>query len=230
MNNSVKKALLVGFVLVSILTLVWYTGIYNYFTLASLKENRAYFEVVVQQHYWRSVVAFIGIYLAVIVVLIPAMPPLTMISGFLFGFFPGVVYAGIGATGGAVLSFLAIRYLLSNLVKGKYAQKLEHFNEKIAKHGTASYLLTMQLIGVVPYFVITTLAALAHVSLFTFFWTTLAGSFPMLVIYTLAGRQLNFVESAKDIFSPSVITLLVVLVVVSLLPLLLKFSRRARLE
>jgi len=230
MNNGVKKALLVGFVLVSILILIWYTGLYNYFTFASLKENRAYFEAAVQQNYWRSVAAFIGIYLVVIAFLIPGMPPLTMVAGFLFGFFPGIVYAGIGAAGGATLSFLAIRYMLSNLVRGKYAQKLERFNQKIAVHGAASYLLTMQLIGVIPYFVITTLAALANVSTFTFFWTTLVGSLPMLIIYTFAGRQLNLVESVRDIFSPSIIALLVLLIVVSLLPLVFKFSRRADLE
>jgi uncharacterized membrane protein YdjX (TVP38/TMEM64 family) len=230
MNSSVKKSLLVGFVLVSIIVLVWYSGVYNYFTFASLKANRAYFQAAVQQHYWRSVLTFIGIYLAVIALLIPGMPPLTMVSGFLYGLLPGVLYAGIGAAGGATLSFLAIRYMLSNLVRGKYAQKLERFNEKIAVHGAATYLLTMQLIGVIPYFIITTLAALANVSLFTFFWTTFVGSLPMLVIYTFAGRQLNFVESVSDIFSPSIILVLVILVAVSLLPLLLKFSRRVDLE
>ena len=149
-----------------------------------------------------------------------------MVGGFLFGFLPCIVYASISATLGTTISFLVIRYVLGNVIRGKYAQKLDRFNEKIASHGTASYLLTMQLMGIIPYFVINVLAALTNVPTITFVWTTFVGSLPILGVYAFAGGQLYSVESVKDIFSPSIIALLVVLVLVALLPLLLRFSRR----
>jgi len=226
MNNSVKKALLVGFALVSIIILVWYMGLYKYFTLASLQENRAYLEQAVTKNYWQAVLIFIATYTAVIALAIPGVPPLTMIGGFLFGFLPGGIYASISSTVGTTVSFLLIKYVLGNVIRGKYAQKLERFNEKIASHGAASYLLTLQLMGIIPYFVINILAALANVSTFTFVWTTFAGSLPILFIYAFAGRQLYLVKSVGDIFSPSIIALLLVLIAVSLMPLFLKFSRR----
>jgi len=172
-----RKALLVIVAVISIAIVIWYFGLHNYITLASLQENRASLEEAVQKNYLQSVAIFIAIYTAVIAVMIPGVPPLTIIGGFLFGLLPGVLYSGIAASIGATISFLVMRYVLSNVIRGKYAQKLDRFNEKILSQGAASYLLTMQLVGVIPYFVINTLAALTTVSIFTFFWTTLVGSY-----------------------------------------------------
>ena len=231
MNNGVKKALLVGFGLVSIIVLVWYLELYKYFTLASLQENRAYLEAVVEQNYIKAVAIFISVYIAVIALAIPGVPPLTMVGGFLFGFLPAGIYATISATIGTTISFLLMRYVLSNVIRGKYAQKLDRFNEKLAAYGPASYLLMLQFMGLIPYFIINALAALTNVSLFTFVWTTLIGSIPIIFIYAFAGGQLYLVESVNDIFSPSIIALLAFLVFLSLMPLLLKsFGKDKDLE
>lgn len=226
MNGGIKKALLISVVVAVIVATVWYLGLYEYFSLASLQNNRTYLEDAVKTNYMRAVLIFMAVYAAIIALGMPGVPPLTMVGGFLFGFLPCVVYASISATVGTTISFFVIRYVLGNLIRGKYAQKLERFNEKIASHGTASYLLTLQLMGVIPYFVINVLAALTNVSMMTFVWTTFVGSLPILGIYAFAGGQLYTVESVKDIFSPSIIALLVVLVLVALMPLFLRFSRR----
>jgi|SRR4030095_4211414 len=226
MNSGLKKALCVGFVLIGAIVVAWYMGLHKYLTLDAMKENRAYLEAAVQANYFRSVLIFIAIYIAVIATAMPGVPPLTMIGAFLFGFIPGGIYASVAATAGTTVSFLLIRYVLSGVIRGKYAQKLERFNEKIASHGMVGYLLTMQLIGIIPYFVINTLAALTDVPFRTFLWTTYVGSLPIIFIYAFAGRQLSLVESMGDIFSPSIIMLLVFLVLLTLMPLLLRFSRR----
>lgn len=226
MNGGIKKALLISLVAAALVATVWYLGLYEYFSLASLQSNRTYLEEAVKTNYVRAVLIFMAVYAAIIALGMPGVPPLTMVGGFLFGFLPCVLYASISATVGTTISFFVIRYVLGNLIRGKYAQKLERFNEKIASHGTASYLLTLQLMGVIPYFVINVLAALTNVSIMTFVWTTFVGSLPILGIYAFAGGQLYTVESVRDIFSPSIIALLVVLVLVALMPLFLRFSRR----
>jgi uncharacterized membrane protein YdjX (TVP38/TMEM64 family) len=226
MNSSLKKALFAGFILVGAIVVAWYLGLQKYLTLEAMKENRAYLEAAVHTNYLRSVAIFIAIYIAVIATALPGVPPLTMIGAFLFGFIPGGLYASVAATAGTTVSFLLIRYVLSGVIRGKYAQKLERFNEKIASHGVAGYLLTLQLIGLIPYFVINTLAALTDVPFGTFLWTTYVGSLPIIFIYAFAGRQLYLVESVSDIFSPSIIALLVVLVLLTMMPIFLRFSRR----
>jgi uncharacterized membrane protein YdjX (TVP38/TMEM64 family) len=226
MNSGLKKALFAGFVLIGAVVVAWYFGLQNYLTLESMKENRAYLEAAVQMNYVRSVLIFLAIYTAVIATALPGVPPLTMIGAFLFGFIPGGIYASFAATAGTTVSFLLIRYVLSGVIRGKYAQKLDRFNEKIASHGVAGYLLTLQLMGLIPYFVINTLAALTDVPFKTFLWTTYVGSLPIIFIYAFAGRQLYLVESVSDIFSPSIIALLVFLVLLTMMPIFLRFSRR----
>jgi uncharacterized membrane protein YdjX (TVP38/TMEM64 family) len=226
MNSGVKKALCISFIVAVIVAIAWYMGLHHYLSLNALKSNRAYLEEAVTKNYFQAVGIFIAIYIAVISLGMPGVPPLTIVGGFLFGWLATVFYAALAATIGTTVSFLVIRYVLGNLIRGKYAQKLERFNEKIASYGVAGYLLTLQLMGVIPYFVINVLAALTHVPMFTFMWTTCIGSLPILFVYAFAGGRLYLVESVKDIFSPSIIALMVLLVVVSMMPLFLKFSRR----
>lgn len=228
MRTSIQKALLIGCVLAGLIFLVWYLQLYSYFTLASLQSQRLVLADAVVRNYWQAVAIFMAIYAAVIALAIPGVPPLTMIGGFLFGLIPASIYATVSATLGTTISFLLIRYVLSNVIRGKYAQKLERFNEKIASNGAASYLLTLQLMGLIPYFVINTLAALANISTITFMWTTCVGSIPIIMIYAFAGKQLYMIESARDIFSPSIIAVLVGLIVISLMPVLFKRLRKDR--
>jgi len=227
MNNGLKKALVLVFICSLLIGGVWYTGLHNYLTLASLHDNKVYLEETVAAHYYSSIFIYCIIYIVIISLALPGVPILTMLGGFLFGCIPAIAYASIAATVGATVSFLVIRYMLSAVIRGKYAQKLETFNEKISAQGVASYLLTLQLMGLIPYFVINSLAALADVPLYTFVWTTFVGSLPIISIYSFAGKQLYKIESLQDIFSVPVIVVFVLFIVVALLPVFIRFSRRS---
>jgi uncharacterized membrane protein YdjX (TVP38/TMEM64 family) len=226
MNNGLKRAIGLSIFLSGIVFIAWYFDLYSYISLGSLHTHRVFLEQSVATNYPKAVLIYLLIYTGVIALAIPGVPLLTMLGGFLFGFIPGALYASVGATVGTSISFIVIRYLLSNLIRGKYAQRLERFNEKVRAHGVASYLLTMQIMGLIPYFVINALAALADVPFSTFLWTTFFGSLPILFIYSFAGRQLYLIESVHDIFSPTIIGLLAFLVVLGMIPLFLRFSRR----
>jgi len=216
---AVKRALIIGLILLFAIILLRYFGIGDYLTFEQLKSNRTYLKQLVENHYWFSVALYLGIYIAVIACCIPATPPLTIVGGFLFGVVPGILYALIGATIGATISFLLVRYVLKNTVSVYFHDRIEQFNKQIRIYGMASYLLILQFVTIFPFFVVNTLAGLANVPLWTFVWTSLVGSFPSLFVYTLAGRQLGIIESARDIFSPSVLIVFVILILIVLFPL-----------
>ena len=91
-----------------------------------------------------------------------------------------------------------------------------------------TYLITLQLLTIVPYFVINTLAALAGVPFVTFMFTTAVGSFPVLVIYAFAGKQLYKIQSWKDILSKEMLLLLLLLAGFALLPLIIRKLRSSK--
>jgi len=221
----VKRALVIGFVLFFAIILLSYFGFGDYLTFEQLKNDKIYLKQLVGSHYWSSVALYLGIYIAVIACCIPATPPLTIVGGFLFGVVPGILYAFIGAMIGATISFLLVRYVLKDTVSIYFHDKIEQFNKQITVYGMATYLLILQLVTVFPFFVVNTLAGLANIPLWTFVWTTFVGLFPSLLIYTLAGRQLGVIESTRDVFSPSVIIVFLILILIVLFPLFLRRFR-----
>ncbi len=150
-----------------------------------------------------AVLAFIGIYIINAALSLPTAIFLTLVGGFLFGL-TGVAYVNIGATLGAVIVFIIVRYLIGESIQKKYAEKLKRFNQEIKNHGP-DYLITLRFIFIFPFFVINLLAGLTKVSLFTFFWTTMLGILPGSFAYVYAGFQLVKIEKPSGILSPGII-------------------------
>lgn len=217
-----KKIIIILFVLFLSITLFYYFNIGSYFEITAIKDRMVQMYHFVQLRYTESVFLYISLFTMIIACAIPAMPILAITGGYLFGAKQGLFYSEIGCLLGATTSFFCVRYIVKEIVHKRYRIQLERFKEKVHEQGVTSYLLMMQFVSIIPFFIINTLAALADVPFFTFFWTTLVGSFPMLFVYTLAGKQLGTIESVNDLFSPSVILMLVILVVISIIPIIVK--------
>ncbi len=222
MNTVQRRWLLLCALLFISIGLVRYLNNYNYLTLDALKAHSSYYQGFVDRHYFVTVLLYCSIYASLIAVGVPATPLMTLLGGFLFGAFPGFIYALTSAVVGVVTTFLVIRYFLAKLLSVKYQKQLDQFQEKIKQYGY-TYLLSLHLLMVIPYFIITTLAALAEVPLFTFAWTALIGSAPLLAVYSYAGRHLGSIESIKDVVSPGIMAILVMLGLLALLPIIIKW-------
>jgi len=220
--KTFHKKLIIGFLVLIVLVFVfYYVGLSHYFSLASIKTNATFFKSKVVENYLHAVIAFIGISTALIAFTLPITAPMGVVGGFLFGMWPAVLYCMIAVIVGTAISFLVVRYVLSHMMKHRYGKRLESFNKRIKTYGY-TYLITLQLLTVVPYFVINTLAALAGVSFLTFMCTTAVGSFPILVIYAFAGKQLYMIHSWRDILSKEMLLLLLLLAGLALLPLVMR--------
>jgi len=221
MTQKHKRQLIIILVIIGILVLLRYVGIGKYFSLAYLKEYSEHFKNFIDKYYWSSTLVFLSGYALLIALGFPSVGPLTLLGGFLFGFLPGALYSVIAGTLGSIVTFLVIRYIFGTGLQKKYQDKLEKFNTQIHEHGI-SYLLMLHFLTVIPYFVINSLAALTNVPFWTFLWTTIVGSIPMALIYSFAGLKLSEVERMKDIFSPGLIAVMIVLILLALMPILIK--------
>lgn len=174
------------------------------------------------EHYLASALIYMAIYTMIVVSGLPFFVPMTLMGGYLFGFVGGLLYVTIAANTGAIISFLLASRLLKHFLMQRYGKKLEKFKQHVVTYG-ANYLLMMQLLMIFPYVVINTLAALSGVSLWTFAWTTIVGSFPMILIHVVAGQQLHTMSSFGDIISPRIILVLLLVASCAMLPF---FARR----
>lgn len=220
MKKYYKKILLI-LCIGLFLVLLRFFGIYKYINFQTLKENRAFLQTYVNDHYWFSVLIYISLYILVIAASIPIGSALTLISGFLFGVFWGVIYTNIGATIGAACTFLIVRYLARDLFERKFHNKLAKFNENIKTYG-ANYLLLARFIVVIPFVLVNIFAALTRIPLSTFIWTTSIGIIPGSVVYAYAGREIININSIKDIFSLKILMVFLVLILLGLLSIFAK--------
>ncbi len=184
--------------------LVRYLGLSSLFTFDMIQHHKEYLMWFVTNRYWLSVGVYLGVGIVGVTFLLPVTAFMTLVAGFLFGIFPGLLYANISATVGSTFAFLIVRYTGGNFLQEKYAKNLVRFNENVQLYGTW-YLLLVHLIAVIPFAAVNVCAGLTRVSLWTFLWTTIIGIIPSQLVYTFAGQRLATVTSMQDVFSPSVI-------------------------
>jgi uncharacterized membrane protein YdjX (TVP38/TMEM64 family) len=171
-----------------------------------------------------------------VVISVPGAIILTLAGGFLFGFFPGVVYNVVSATLGAVLVFMAARTGFGHDIaarieaRGGSAARLQ----AALKEHEWSVLLTMRLIPVVPFFIANLVPAFVGIRLSTFAITTFLGIIPADLIYTTLGAGLGEIFARGEVphldilFTAKFGLPLLGLGVLAALPLALKVIGRGR--
>lgn len=219
MKANYKKLILVA-TIVGVILMIKLFNIDSYLTFENLKMYKEQLLNFVGSNYLVSVVGFIAVYILVVAFSFPGAAVLSLACGFFFGM-TGVLYVNIGATFGAVLAFLAARYIIGNWIQGKYGKKMDAFNRDLEQNGK-NYLLTLRLVPVFPFFLINLLAGLTGISLFTFFWTTALGIVPGSIVYVYAGTQLSTINSMGDIISWQMLSAFALLGLLSLVPVLIQ--------
>ncbi|MGH7231540.1 MAG: TVP38/TMEM64 family protein [Nitrospiraceae bacterium] len=205
-----------------------YFDLGRYLSLDVLKENRDGLLAFTEQHYASAVALYIGFYIVMVAVSLPGGVILTLAGGFLFGSLLGTLYVNLGATTGATLAFLASRYLLRDWVESKFGHRLGAIQEGFAKNAF-SYLLTLRLIPLFPFFLVNLVSGLTRMKPLTYMAATSLGIIPGSFVYAYAGRQLGTINSLKEIASPNVLLAFTLLGVLALVPVLYrKFSNRTK--
>lgn len=218
-SNLGKISIAVGIALA--LGAFFYFDLGRFLSLAALKENRDGLLAFTEANFSAAVGIFILAYAIVTGLSLPGAVILTLAGGFLFGAVGATLCVNVGATTGATLAFLTARYLLRDTVEHKFGKWLGPFQEGFAKNGF-SYLLTLRLIPLFPFFVVNLVSGLTRVNLGTYVAATAIGIIPGSFVYAYAGRQLGTINSLKEIASPNVIMAFVLLGFLALVPVVYK--------
>lgn len=180
--------------------LVWF-AYGDALSFQALADNHHRLIALRDAHYLWVSLGFVLLYVAVVATSLPGALILTLTSGFLFGLFPGAVYNLIGATGGAVLVFLAARAGFGRDVAARVAARGGRAGQILAalKDNAWSVLLTMRLIPVIPFFLANLLPAFAGIGLPVFAVTTAIGILPGNIIYTALGEGLGEILARGEV-------------------------------
>lgn len=136
-------------------------------------------------------------------------------AGAVFGLLWGTVLALCACTTGAVLAFLAARYLFREAVESRFGDSVAAINRGIERDG-AAYLFLLRLTLVIPFFVVNPLAGLTRIGTGTFILTTLAGLPAGAIIFANAGTELARINTPADVLS---VRMLVSLAALGVFPL-----------
>jgi len=199
----------------------FYFDLGRFLSLDALKNNRDHLLAFTEANYAASVALFILVYVAVTGLSLPGAVILTLAGGFLFGSLFGTLFVNLGATTGATLAFLAARYLLRDWVEQKFGKWLGPVQEGFTKNAF-SYLMTLRLIPLFPFFVVNLVSGLTRMNVGSYVAATALGIIPGSFVYAYAGRQLGTINSLKEIASPNVIAAFVLLGLLALVPIVYK--------
>lgn len=200
----------------------------------ALDQNRVRLLALRDAHHVLTSVAFVLIYALVVIIAVPGAIILTLAGGFLFGFFPGIVYNVVAATLGAVVLFLAARTGFGRDIAARIAARGGSVArlQQALKENQWSVLLTMRLVPVVPFFLANLVPAFVGVRFSTFAITTFLGIIPAGLIYTSLGAGLGDVFARGEephlniLLRPQFGLPLIGLGLLAALPLLIKLFRR----
>lgn len=207
--------------------IVLYLSFGHAFTIESLQASKLHLESLVKAHPIASPFFYMLIYTLAATLSLPIAAVLTIAGGFLFGTCKGALFAITGATAGATLCFLTIRYLLNNRFHHHYKHRLATFYQEIDTFGFW-YLLALRLIAFLPFFVVTILAALTPIQVSTFVAATGLGIIPGTLVYAYAGSSLATIRSISDILSPRIIAVFILLALLALVPVFFRQHRARR--
>lgn len=192
--------------------------------LETIKEHQTELISYTRHHYILSVAVYISI-LVLTAFFIPGALVMSMLGGFLFGTAAAVVYIDAGMTLGAVLAFLASRYVLGERLQKRFAPRLKALNDEVNKHGP-SYLIVLRIVPIMPFFAVNYLAGATTMSLVRFTASTILGVLPGALVNAYAGEQLSNIESIKGLMSPKMVIAIIAMAVLTLIPVIVSHSKR----
>lgn len=174
--------------LTGLIVLVATLGIvaHHYSSLRWLIAEETYLLRAVQVNPLRSWLVGFAIYLGLS--LIPGTAGKSVIVGWLFGFWAGVLLVDVALTTAAMATFFASRFIFRDAIESRFGVHLNRFRKKMESEA-GFYLLSLRLLHT-PYSALNYVSgATSIVPASTFLWTTQMGLLPSTMVFVCVGTR-----------------------------------------
>lgn len=195
----------------------------RWLSFESLGQHRLWLTERAESHPELALLVFMGLYAAATAFSVPGAAVLTVAGGFLFGTWLAAASVVVAATLGACILFLAARTAIGDFLRRRAGPFLKSMEDGF-RENSFSYLLTLRLVPLFPFFVVNLVPALFGMRLAPFALATIIGIAPATVIFAGLGKGLGDVLDAGGtpdldlILRPSVLLPLLGLALLALLP------------
>lgn len=217
------KRLLPVLVLVAGLVAFFAFGLDDYVSFEALRENREHLLRFVERHGMLAGLIYMLVYATAIAFSVPGGVVMTIAGGFLFGTVWATVYVVIAATIGATVLFVIVKHALGDPVRARVRPWLGRMEDGFNRNAF-SYLLSLRLFAVFPFWAVNLVPAFLGVRLGTYVAATLIGIIPATFIFAGFGNGLGAILDAGEtpdlaiLTKPEVLLPIAGLAVLALLP------------
>jgi uncharacterized membrane protein YdjX (TVP38/TMEM64 family) len=235
MTALLKRYGLLALLLI-LLGAAWFSGLTRSLTLPALRDHQAQFQALVQANLPAAIALYALAYMAATAISLPGGSVLTMTGGLLFGAWLGGAAAITGATLGAVIIFYAARSAFGEGLRRRAEGRGGLLNRVMegAKKDAFSYILTLRLMPVAPFWLVNLAAGLADAPLSAYLPATFLGIIPGTFVFSFIGAGLAkvFARGGRPdlsvVASPQVLAPLAALAVLAMAPIAIRTLKRAR--
>ncbi|MDB5311387.1 MAG: pyridine nucleotide-disulfide oxidoreductase [Gemmataceae bacterium] len=157
-------------------------------------------------HLFAAVLIFFTAEVILVAFSVPVGIWLTVLAGFLFGTWAGTAVVSCASTLGAVLAFLAARYVFADALRRtasarpRLGRALAAIDRGFRAHG-AYYVLLLRLTPVFPFWLLNLGLGLTPVRLRDYWWASQLGMLPVTLVVANAGASLAEITSFRDVLS-----------------------------
>ena len=193
----------------------------------SLRQNQAFLMAGVSAHPIWAASIFLLSYVLTAALSLPQGALLTVVGGLLFGPVAGFVLTIVGATAGATILLVVLRFAFGATLARQRHRIPEKLRARLVRDGF-SYLLALRLVPLFPFWMVNLAAAVADIRLVVFVPATLLGIAPTSFVMSWIGAGIDGVltegrtPDLSIVFTPRILLPLMALAVLSLIPVLLR--------
>ena len=159
---------------------------HQYSSLQWLIAEETYLLSAVQANPLRSWMIGFTLYLGLS--LIPGTAGKSVIAGWLFGFWVGVLMVDVALTTAAMATFFASRFIFREAIESRFGVQLDRFRRKTEAEA-GFYLLSLRLLHTPFSFLNYAAGATSIVPASTFLWTTQLGLLPSTMVFVCVGTR-----------------------------------------
>lgn len=184
-------------VLAALIAAAFWLDLHKLISLETVAENREALTGFVASNLTVAILAFIGIYIAVVALSLPGGALLTITGGFLFGPWIGGLATVVGATIGATIIFLIAKTSFGEPLAARAGPWLEKLRDGFRKDAL-SYLLFLRLVPAFPFWLVNLAPAVLGVGLGTYVIGTFFGIIPGTFAFAFVGAGLDSIIEVQQ--------------------------------